>query len=86
MAFKIDTSRINKYLDVNQLYGNSYSYVGLNIDGPDKAINEKIKKMQEKEFEEVAKARLFNQKQHFRYKLMTERNKRLNANLRGKQH
>ena len=82
MAFKVDTSRIKKYLDVNQLYGNSYSYVGLNIDGPDKTINEKIKKIQEKEFEEVAKARLFNQKQHFRYKLMDERNKRINEDRR----
>ena len=47
---QMDMSRVKKYFDVEQLYGNSYSYVGLNIDGPDEAINEKIKEMQEREF------------------------------------
>ena len=61
MAKKMDTSRVKKYFDVDRLNGNSYSYVGLNIDGPDETINKKIKDMQEKEFREVAETRLFNQ-------------------------
>ena len=73
MSFKIDTSRVRKYFDVDQLYGNSYSYVGLNIDGPDEVINKKLKQMQAKEFEEVAKTRLFNQKIRYRFKIMAER-------------
>ena len=73
---KMDMSRVQKYFDVEKLYGNSYSYVGLSIDGHDDAINKKIKEMQEKEFREVAEIRLFNQKHHYRFKLMKERHDR----------
>ena len=73
MAKKMDTSRVKKYFDVDRLNGNSYSYVGLNIDGPDETINKKIKDMQEKEFREVAETRLFNQKEHYRYKILQGR-------------
>ena len=73
MAKRIDTSRVKKYFDVEKLYGNSYSYVGLNIDGPDETINKKIKDMQEKEFKEVAETRLFNQKERYRYKILQGR-------------
>ena len=73
MAKKMDTSRVKKYFDVERLYGNSYSYIGLNIDGPDETINKKIKDMQEKEFKEVAEARLFNQKERYRYKILQGR-------------
>ena len=76
MAIKPDMSCVQKYFDVNQLYGNSYSLVNLNIDGPDEVINNKIKQMQAKEFEEVANTRLFMQKQHFRFKLMEGRYKK----------
>ena len=69
----MDISRVKKYFDVNKLYGNSYSYVDLKIDGPDEIINKKIKDMQEKEFREVAETRLFNQKDHYRHKILQER-------------
>ena len=72
-------SRIQLYSDVKKIYGNSYSTVGLNIDGPDKIINNKVKELQAREFAEVAEARLFIQKQHFRYKLIDERNKQNNT-------
>ena len=75
MLFKLDKND-QKYFDVQKLYGNSYSYVGLNIDGPNEEINMKIKQMQAKEFAEVAEMRLFHQKQHFRHKLMMERRKK----------
>ena len=42
MLFKLDKND-QKYFDVQKLYGNSYSYVGLNIDGPNEEINMKIK-------------------------------------------
>ena len=70
MSFKkIDTSRVKQYFNFEKLYGNSYSYVGLNIDGPDEAINKKIKQMQEQELKEVAEKRLFHQKERYRYKI-----------------
>ena len=75
MLFKLDKNA-QKYFDVQKLYGNSYSYVGLNIDGPNEEIHMKIKQMQAKEFGEVAEMRLFHQKQHFRHKLMMERRKK----------
>ena len=73
MAKKIDITRVKKYFDVERLYGNSYSYVELNIDGPDETINNRIKDMQKQEFKEVAEARLFNQKERYRYKILKER-------------
>ena len=74
MSFKL-TEKDRKYINVQRLHGNSYTYVGLNIDGPTKEINTKIKEMQAKEFAEVAEMRLFHQKLHFRHKLLMERQK-----------
>ena len=73
MAKNIDITRVKKYFDVERLYGNSYSYVELNIDGPDETINNRIKEMQKQEFKEVAETRLFNQKERYRYKILKGR-------------
>ena len=70
---KWDTSKVEIYFNVEKLHGKSYSYVDLNIDGPDEAINNKIKQMQQKEFKETAEARLFNQKERYRYRILKGR-------------
>ena len=66
-------SATDKCFEVMQFWGKSYSFTDLKIDGPDGTINEKIKDMQAKEFEEVAKIRLFIQKEHYRHKIMREK-------------
>ena len=73
MPIKAGMTSTDKFYEVQRLHGQSYAFTDMSIDGPDAAINEKIKKMQATEFEEVAKIRLFVQKERFRFKLMDEK-------------
>ena len=73
MPITPNMSSTEKYFEVMRFWGKSYSFTNLKIDGPDGTINEKIKDMQAKEFEEVAEIRLFIQKEHYRHKLMREK-------------
>ena len=75
MPIKAGMSASDKLYEVMSFRGQSYSFTTMSIDGPDETINAKVKEMQAKEFEDVAKICLFIQKEHFRFKLMQERQK-----------
>ena len=73
MPLKASMNAAEKLYEVRELRGQSYAYTCMRLDGPDPIISRKIKEIQAEEFAKVAEIRLFTQKEHYRYKVMKER-------------